>query len=298
MMEAPIAYNDFFEDCPLSQSTLHVPAGSLQAYRNAEGWKDFANIVEDYILGDANADRNVSVADLSAVVNYILNLEVPETFNEKASDANENGNITVADLSAIVNIILYGNTNGPASARSRDRESAPVLSAAPLTLAPGQQATLYLQMDNASNITAFQFDALLPDGFTCVKAKRSSLVGDDHSFRSATLDDNLTRIVCYSGSNATFAANEGTVAELTIQADEDLLPGTYTLTLDAIEAVATSTSFNLEPVTLTIEILGATGIDTLTSDDNATPRYDLMGRRIAQPHGIFFENGKKKAVVK
>lgn len=27
-------------------------------------------------------------------MNYLLNLEVPETFNEKAADANENGDIT------------------------------------------------------------------------------------------------------------------------------------------------------------------------------------------------------------
>ena len=40
------SFNSFFIQC-----TLHVPAGSLQAYKNAEVWKNFKNIVENDFTG-------------------------------------------------------------------------------------------------------------------------------------------------------------------------------------------------------------------------------------------------------
>ena len=36
---------DIFVDSNYRNATLHVPAASVEAYRNAEQWKDFGNIV-------------------------------------------------------------------------------------------------------------------------------------------------------------------------------------------------------------------------------------------------------------
>jgi hypothetical protein len=83
-----------------------VPAGSKSAYESAEGWKDFANIVEEeYVVGDANGDGKVRIGDASAILRFIVG-DVPENFNEKAADVNGDGLIRIGDVSAVLNIIV------------------------------------------------------------------------------------------------------------------------------------------------------------------------------------------------
>ncbi len=62
-------------------------------------------VAESFILGDANGDGVVDVADVVAIVNYIL--EKPgENFNIKAADVNGDNVIDAADVVGVVNIIL------------------------------------------------------------------------------------------------------------------------------------------------------------------------------------------------
>lgn len=96
-------------------ATLQVPIGCKEAYQNANYWSNFVNIeeIETAVSGDANNDGVVDVADVVAIVNYILN-KPGENFNEKAADVNGDGVIDVADVVAVVNIILKGgNANSP-----------------------------------------------------------------------------------------------------------------------------------------------------------------------------------------
>ncbi len=92
-------------------ATLYVPKGSKEAYAAADYWNEFKEIVEigtgDQTLGDANNDKAVDVADVVAIVNYILG-EPDAGFNEAAADVNGDGKIDVDDVVAVVNIILEG----------------------------------------------------------------------------------------------------------------------------------------------------------------------------------------------
>jgi hypothetical protein len=66
-----------------------------------------SNAVE-VLKGDVNGDGTVDVADVVAIVNYIL--EKPsENFNKQAADVNGDGNIDVGDVVSVVNIILTSN---------------------------------------------------------------------------------------------------------------------------------------------------------------------------------------------
>ena len=90
-------------------ATLYVPKGSKEAYAAADYWNEFKEIVEigtdDQTLGDANSDQTVDVADVVAIVNYILG-EPNDPFVEAAADVNGDGKIDVDDVVAVVNIIL------------------------------------------------------------------------------------------------------------------------------------------------------------------------------------------------
>ena len=62
------------------------------------------NIKGRYILGDANNDGKVSVADVTAVINRI-NGSTSGTFIEKAANVNKDEKISIADVTGIINII-------------------------------------------------------------------------------------------------------------------------------------------------------------------------------------------------
>ena len=60
------------------------------------------------IAGDVNNDTEITIADVTALVNIILGKdnEKPYEYNHKAADVNGDKVISVADVTALVNIIL------------------------------------------------------------------------------------------------------------------------------------------------------------------------------------------------
>ena len=62
-------------------------------------------VKKEILLGDANGDGIVDVADITAIAAYILG-DAPENFNEQNADANEDGQIDVADITKTAAIIL------------------------------------------------------------------------------------------------------------------------------------------------------------------------------------------------
>lgn len=56
------------------------------------------------LLGDANVDGTVSIADVTAIINHI-NGNTSGSFYEKAADVNGDGVISIADVTGVINII-------------------------------------------------------------------------------------------------------------------------------------------------------------------------------------------------
>ena len=61
--------------------------------------------VEPILIGDVNGDKQVSIADVTMLVNIILG-KTTEGYNTKVADVNGDGVISIADVTALVNIIL------------------------------------------------------------------------------------------------------------------------------------------------------------------------------------------------
>jgi hypothetical protein len=66
------------------------------------------------ILGDANSDGKLTVADYTAITHYILG-KAPTNFNDKAADVNGDSKINMADYTGVVHLLLYGTVEKPAS---------------------------------------------------------------------------------------------------------------------------------------------------------------------------------------
>ena len=93
----------------LPAGTSHVTAGLyyLSGRYSATAKFDNISIVVPIETGDVNADGQVSIADVTALVNIILGkTKNVSEWARKAGDTNGDGQISIADVTAIINIIL------------------------------------------------------------------------------------------------------------------------------------------------------------------------------------------------
>ena len=56
-------------------------------------------------VGDVNEDGQVSILDLTSMINYRLG-STPAVFNTTAADLNGDGEVTVLDVTMLINLIL------------------------------------------------------------------------------------------------------------------------------------------------------------------------------------------------
>lgn len=100
-------YGQFFSDFA-GHATLYVPKGSVEAYQNAEEWSDFSNIIgiggEDILKGDVDDDGIIGIADITALIDYMLN-DLNDVNHDNA-DVDEDGIIGIGDITALIDMIL------------------------------------------------------------------------------------------------------------------------------------------------------------------------------------------------
>lgn len=130
------------------------------------------------------------------------------------------------------------------------------------------QVTLPIEMDNAGEVTAFQFDLYLPEGVAVSYTTEDGEVlydielNDDRAKSSHILAaepqaNGSLRIVAYSTSNAAFAGNSGVLVNVGLSVD-DIAEGDYQIVMRNIRMVTTDETekFGADcTVTLTVENL-------------------------------------------
>ena len=101
-----------FTEAVYQNATLYVPMRSLELYRNAAVWCNFQHIEgidtgDDHQIGDVNHDGSVSIADVTALIDYLLDgsFEICTT----CADVNGDTNVTIADVTALIDKLLGSN---------------------------------------------------------------------------------------------------------------------------------------------------------------------------------------------
>ena len=95
-----LANKDAFSNGIYKKATVTVPMESLENYKSAAVWSQFANI---YGKGDVNFDGEVNIADINSLVNYVLS----DNGAGGAFDVNSDDEVNIADVNAVIGIILH-----------------------------------------------------------------------------------------------------------------------------------------------------------------------------------------------
>lgn len=275
-------------------------------------WKQNMEVEPTYTLGDSNNDGYIDVADLAAVVKFVLGTAGNNLIME-AADMDGSGVVEVNDYVALVNVILKQGSVATRNATvMADAEQ--LLQMQALEIGEDGMGELHITLTEGRQMfTGLQLDLTLPNGMAIVD-EGVATGSRKHNVWCEQHDANSYRILCSSMSNAVFANN--TVLCIKVKADA-MTQGTHELTADNVVLSGKEANrYNARPMRREVVIdaseVGLTikakhGILTLTANGDQQVRIALPngmtveaiklsdGKTVvcALPRGIYIINGKK-----
>lgn len=229
-----------------------VPKQSVNRYRNTYRWnemniKAIGSIAENITMGAAELTLEVgSESQLQCTVS-------PETAENKTvtwntTDANvvtvdEMGNlIAVSEGEAIVSATTNDGTNLVANckikvvgAKATDiNQFKDVIYVENTKAFIGKNATLSIRMKHETDVAGFQFNMLLPEGFSIKKISRgegiSGLDENDeniYTFKTSDKKDGSRFFLCYSVTNTAMPKGDIEIAKVEVNVPENIEAGEY-----------------------------------------------------------------------
>ena len=229
-----------------------VPKQSVNRYRNTYRWnemniKAIGSIAESITIGAAELTLEVgSESQLQCTV-------LPETAENKTvtwntTDANvvtvdEMGNlIAVSEGEAVVSATTNDGTNLVANckikvvgAKATDiNQFKDVIYVENTKAFIGKNATLSIRMKHETDVAGFQFNMLLPEGFSIKKISRgegiSGLDENDeniYTFKTSDKKDGSRFFLCYSVTNTAMPKGDIEIAKVEVNVPENIEAGEY-----------------------------------------------------------------------
>lgn len=252
----------------------------------------------DFILGDANSDGDVNVADITAVVAYIYGT-TPTNFNINAANVNgdmENGKpaVNVADITGIVSIIYSSNSSNNSNGAKMRGESDSSISIPTVTVFAGSEVHVPVYIQDAESISAFQFDLTLPENIVATGVEQAL---DNRPGIGGYVSDETYRVMSYSVSNRCFFDSSVPVAYISLVTDENLAPGVYDIMLSSAVVSAQGEAMYPGIANVTIVVVDPTSITNIDAEnDKNTQIVSVSGVKVSekQPKNVYIVNGKKQ----
>lgn len=221
---------------PISSASLFVPKGSLDAYKNADIWSEFANIIEE--------DISVSINDTPPLITgSTTTMELIKTPNvayfNNATWSSSNNNVATIDNNGVVTAISEGTATIKFSATVKNDTYTAQRTITVIETPENyfivndmigynkQVITVPVSMINNKNITAFQCDIYLPDGLEIATIDDEydiTLAGREtrtHTISAEKQTNGSIRIAAYSSKNSAFTGNEGVLFNIPIFIDTE-----------------------------------------------------------------------------
>lgn len=234
------------------------------------------------LKGDASGDGTIDIADVTAIINYILG-KPSSTFTENLADMNGDGVVDIFDAMLLLNYIINHSSGARAMSRGTADESTEQIMLA------AEQENIYIGIDQAERFTSFQFDLTLPAGTELTDVKLAS-GANTHRFMFAHRGANSYRVVGYSLSNAQFTSDGDKLIQLQLSdaAQGDVNVDNILFVTPSVQKVwmaGNSISF-------------VTQIDGVEMDTEAKDIYNLNGQKLDNSRkqldkGVYIINHKK-----
>ena len=225
------------------------------------------------VMGDANDDGFVTIADAVATVTNILGEPAEDYFAQAKADMNNDSTIDIFDVTLIVNAVLAAS---PAPAYNGGN-----IAAEDVHMEANANG-LTMGISGSEEYTAFQFDVTLPEG-TTLEGVRLANKATNHQLAYQKVGDNTYRVVGLSMTNQQLSAANGRLVQLQLSGNADESSVTMSNVL-----------FVGQPAT------DATAIRNHVADGAADRGaiYDLNGRYVGNDRrqlskGIYIINHKK-----
>jgi hypothetical protein len=134
----------------------------------------------------------------------------------------------------------------------------------------GETKQVAIVLNNPTHqYAAFQFDLVLPKGFSIAKNDKGKFVAsldedrkDDHTLNVSEMGANTYRFLAFSMTNTEFYGNDGALVYITLQAGEGIVGGNKTATIQSqVFTEVSGEQYKWGDTTFTVEISGGGGSD-------------------------------------
>jgi hypothetical protein len=173
-----------------------------------------------YLLGDADCDARVDVADYTVTALHILNRPV-DVFYSDAANVNGDNQISVTDLAGIVNIALgirdHEYYQAPSVSHGSD-QTAPTTPSLKASL-EGDNVVMF-GLDNGIPLAGLQLDIQLPQGMTVTEASLEGRAAK-YQLSTSTLPDGMVRVLISSFSDEDIETGDDTVLKLVLNGNNE-----------------------------------------------------------------------------
>lgn len=226
--QVPALGNEVWDGVDQPNVPLITPNLSSEVlYKQAAQWQDFyfSNII-DFTLGDVDEDGEVSISDVTVLIDYLLTGEV--YINENAADVDGDGTISIADVAALIDMLLNTRSNLTIPkihdiAAERCLTTSDALSLKPVTLRSGETRTIEVALDNTEHVyTAVQCEIVLPQGVKLVSVEGIDR-GRQHDCynRRSVVEENVYNMIEASLDLVRFSGDHGNIMRLTVAASDE-----------------------------------------------------------------------------
>lgn len=173
---------------------------------------------------------------------------------------------------------------------------------------PGQTANIQLCMRNvATDLTCLEAEIQLPEGLSLVVDEAGEPVVTQirnrtasHEILANALDNGNLKVLISSINADLFGEGDGPLLNFCVQAEEDVLPGEYTVETVGESLLVNNAAEAFYSVGVTGNVLvtdDPTPIKTIDNGQQTTDDkiYNLAGQRVGKAKsGIFIKGGKKE----
>ena len=253
-------------------------------------------------IGDVNVDGFITVSDVTAIANILLEKNVPGASLVYA-DVNSSKDITISDITPLNNMILSSNAksmyNVPFTmynlSSRRNANGAVQMYMDDVQMNAGTATRQVVSLDGIFRYTCFQMDVEVPVGIDIQNVVKSE-GSEAHIVEWNRLKNGMYRIIGYSFDNSIFHAPS--LADITFRASTGMRDDIYPIHISNILlGRADGSEVQMDDIKSSIVIGNATtAIENGKLKIENSPRiYDLQGRKrnnVGQ-RGVYIINNKK-----